>query len=42
MFAAVESGHDDVVTEGLALAGSWLIYLAMLSLLGWVLLRRQR
>jgi hypothetical protein len=42
MFARLGSGHDVHVTEGLALAGGWLIYLAMLAVLGFVLLRRRR
>jgi len=41
-FAGTRTGHEEVVTEGLALAGGWLIYACMLSTLAFVLLRRPR
>lgn len=42
MFGDLRTGHEEVVTEGLALAGGWLIYACMLSALVFVLLRHQR
>ena len=39
-FGRRASGQDHGVTEGLALAGGWLIYACMLAVLTFVLLRR--
>jgi hypothetical protein len=36
------TGHEQVVTEGLALLGGWAIFACMLGVLAFVLLRRQR
>ena len=41
-FGDARTGHEEVVTEGLALAGGWLIYACLLATLAFVLLRRQQ
>jgi hypothetical protein len=42
MFGHATTGHDDGVTDGLALAGGWLIFAGLLFALAFVLLRRRR